>query len=89
MCAIYADDDTCEGLFTLVHIMKRTLVLLVERTIATAAAERMRLGVTLTKVGHQKGDGTHSKRTHPKEDVPIEIGRKSDHQWVSLLHGFF
>ena len=38
--------------------MERTLVLLVERTIAAAAAERMRLGVTLTDMGHQKGDVT-------------------------------
>jgi len=43
---------------TLVRIMKRTLVLLVERTIAAAAAECMRLGVTLTEMGHQKGDNT-------------------------------
>jgi hypothetical protein len=32
---------TREGPATLVHVMKRTLVLLVERTIAAAAAERM------------------------------------------------
>lgn len=72
-------------------LMKPTLVLLVERTIAAAAAERMRLCVTLTDMGDQKGDGyrTHGKKTHPKEDVPIEVGRKSNHQRAILLHGFF
>ena len=49
--------DTREGLATSA-CLKRTLVLLVERTITTAAAERMRLGVTLTDMVHQKGDGT-------------------------------
>jgi hypothetical protein len=57
---------------------KRTLVLLVERTIAAAAAECMRLGVALTDVGIRRGDGwyrTQRKRAHPKEDVPMEIGQ--------------
>jgi hypothetical protein len=56
---------------------ERTLVLLVERTIAAAAAKRMRLGVALTNMGHQKGDGWYrrnDKRTYPKEDVPMEVG---------------
>src|SRR6266436_8395661 len=39
-------------------LMKRTLVLLVERTIAATAAERMRLRMALTDTGHQNGDGT-------------------------------
>ena len=39
------------------HVMKRTLVLFVERTIAAAATQRMRLGVTLTDMRHQKSDG--------------------------------
>jgi hypothetical protein len=52
-------------------------VLFVERTIAAAAAKRMRLGVALTDMGHQKGDGWYrrnDKRTYPKEDVPMEVG---------------
>ncbi len=51
-------NNTREGLASLAHVMKRTLVLLVERTIAASAAERMRLSVTLTGMEHQKGDGT-------------------------------
>jgi hypothetical protein len=51
---------------------KPTFVLFVERTIAASAAERMRLGVALTGMGNQKGvHRTQSKRTHPKEDVPM------------------
>jgi hypothetical protein len=70
---------------------KRTFVLFVERTIAASAAKRMRLGVAFTGMGHQKGVGsyrTQSKRTHPKEDVPMQVGQKSDHQWVDLRAGF-
>jgi len=62
---------------------KPTLVLLVERTIATAAAECMRFGVALTDVGIRRGmDGTGhiAKETHPKEDVPMEIRQKEDRQ---------
>lgn len=41
----------CEGLAIQPHITQRTFVLFVERTIATSAAERMRLGVALTGLG--------------------------------------
>jgi hypothetical protein len=41
----------CEGLAIQPHITQRTFVLFVERTIATSAAERMRLGVALTGSG--------------------------------------
>ena len=56
--ACYTENDTREGLVTLVHVMKPTPVLLVDRKIATAAAECVRLGVRLTDMGGQKGDGT-------------------------------
>ena len=67
-------------------------MLFVERTIAATAAKRMRLSVALTNMRHQKGDGwykAYSKRTHPKEDVPMEVGQKGDRQWVKLCAGFF
>jgi len=56
--ACYTENDTREDLATLVHAMKSTLVSLVERRIAAAAAEHMRLGVRLTDMGRQKGDDT-------------------------------
>lgn len=47
---------------------KRTLVLLVERTIAAAAAQCMRLGMALTGVGIRRAnDGTGHKK---EENVP-------------------
>ena len=59
---------------------KRTLVLLVERTIAAAAAECMRLGMALTGVGIRRvTDGTlhNSRTTYPKEDVPMRVGQRT------------
>jgi len=53
-------------------------VLLVERTIAAAAAECMRLGMALTSVGIRRvTDGTlhDSRRTYPKEEVPMRVGQ--------------
>jgi hypothetical protein len=64
---------------------KPTLVLLVERTIAAAATECMRLGVALTDMGIRRGiggTGHIAKETHPKEDVPMEIRQKDDYQWA-------
>ena len=65
---------------------KRTLVLLVECTIAATAAECMGLAVTLTGAGHQKREqyNAYSKRTHPNEDVPIVIGQRQDSQWATF-----
>ena len=54
-------------------------MLFVERTVATAAAKRMRLGVTLTGVRIRMAvqrTQPGKKGTHPNEDVPIEIGHK-------------
>ena len=56
--ACYTENDTCEGMVTQMHVMKPALVLLVERMIATAPAGRLLLGVTLTDLRRQKGDGT-------------------------------
>jgi hypothetical protein len=53
-------------------------VLLVERTIATAAAECMRLGMALTSVGIRRATGGtlhDSRRTYPKEEVPMRVGQ--------------
>ena len=54
---------------------ERTLVLLVERTTAAAAAERVRLGVTFTVgcAGYSSEGGPTARRprcTHPKDEVP-------------------
>ena len=65
---------------------KRTFVLFVERTVAAAAAKRMRLGVTLTGVRIRMAVQRHGwkERTHPNEDVPIEIGQKEGRQLAAL-----
>jgi hypothetical protein len=69
--------------------MKRTMVLLVERTIAAAAAERMRLGVTLTDTGHQKGDGTeHKARERTRRRMYLSKSREKTIISGCLLHGF-
>jgi hypothetical protein len=64
---------------------KPTLVLLVERTIAAAATKCMRLGMALTDVGIRRFCTGHiAKETHPKEDVPMEMGQDEDRQWANL-----
>jgi hypothetical protein len=90
--AFYTETKPRERLSYYYMSRKRTLVLLVERTIAAAAAECMRLGVAFTDEGIRRvmdGTGHKGRRTYPKEDVPMKVGQKTIINEPTSTGGFF